>query len=107
MADQAGSGIAHKVHTQEINEYPDDFKKEYLKLCSWAEEMAQHFGPRVRVTIIDPFSWGGITRSLRHWIRRYPTVILNGRERFVGWESRPALSARLARLVAGPPETGA
>jgi hypothetical protein len=112
MADQAGSGIAHKVHTEEINEYPDDFKEEYLRICNWAEGIAQRFGPQVRVMVIDPFSWGGIVRIFRHWIRHYPTVILEGRERFVGWESAADMTARLNQLLIErnqpvPTETGA
>jgi hypothetical protein len=34
MANQAGLGIAHKVHIVEINEYPDDLKEEYLRVCA-------------------------------------------------------------------------
>jgi hypothetical protein len=100
MADQAGLGIAHKVHTTEINEYPDDLKEEYLRVCAWAEEIARRFGPQVKVTVIDPFSWGGLIRVFRHWIRHYPAVILAGRERFSGWEAEPELLARLDHLLA-------
>jgi hypothetical protein len=100
MADQAGLGIAHKVHSEEINQYPDDLKEEYLRICAWAEEIARRFGSQVRVTVIDPLSWGGITRIFRHRIRHYPTIILAGRERFTGWEAEPDLMIRLNDLLA-------
>ncbi len=99
MADQAGLGIAHKVHTQEINEYPDDLKEEYLRVCAWAEDIVQRFGSQVKVTVIDPFSWGGLVRVFRHRIRHYPSVILNGRERFTGWETEADLMTRLNQLA--------
>jgi hypothetical protein len=49
--------------------------------------------------VIDPFSWGGLIRVFRHRIRRYPAVILAGRERFIGWAAESDLLARLNELV--------
>ncbi|MBI4772444.1 MAG: hypothetical protein HY784_18945 [Chloroflexi bacterium] len=85
MSNQAGLGLGDTVHNQEINEYPEDWKQEYLRVSDWAKHTARRFGRRVVIHIIDPQSAAGMWKLLRHGIRRYPTVILNGRTRFVGW----------------------
>jgi hypothetical protein len=102
MSNQAGLGLGDKVHNEEINEFPADWKADYLRVSDWARLTAQHFGRGVAITIIDPQSAVGMWRTLRHGIRRYPTVILNQREKFAGWEAADAVYARIAELLAAP-----
>lgn len=100
MSNQAGLGIGEKVHNQEINEYPEDLKSEYLRLSAWAKETARQFGRGVIVKIIDPQSLVGLYKVVRHRVRRYPTVLVDGETKLVGWEALPdvwrEVGARLA-----------
>ncbi len=98
MANQAGLGIGDKVHNQEINEYPEWLREEYLRVCEWAQEITQHFGGAVLVRIIDPQSLVGMWKLIRHWIRRYPTFLVDG-QKFVGWEAEPALREAVERQL--------
>ncbi|RMD59078.1 hypothetical protein D6833_12040, partial [Candidatus Parcubacteria bacterium] len=83
---------------QELNEYPDDWKEAYLHLSHWVRRMQAYYGPRLRLRLLDPQSLVGLWRSLRYRIRRYPTFILEGQRRFVGWEAEPELHAALGDL---------
>ena len=99
MSNQAGLGIGDKVHTEEINEYPEDLKQEYLQLSLWLKAVAAHYGRSVVIRLIDPQSLVGMGWALRYRVRRYPTFILDREEKFVGWEAEAAFHARLrARL---------
>lgn len=99
MSNQAGLGLGNKVHTQEINEYPDDLKEEYLYLSNWVKAVARHYGYNVVIRVIDPQSLVGMWAHLRYRIHQYPTVILNHREKFVGWESEEHFHRRMVDLL--------
>ena len=74
-------------------------KAEYLRLSDWVRKTRQTHGQRVAVRILDPQSLAGFWKVIRHRIRRYPTFLVDGAERVVGWEGDPdgALSRALAR----------
>jgi hypothetical protein len=95
--------VGRQVHTQELNEYPEDVKAEYLRLSEWVRKTRKAHGQRLVVRIVDPQSLGGFWKVLRHRIRRYPTFLVDGVERIVGWEGDPdaALSRALARRPDG------
>ena len=99
MSNQAGLGIGDKVHNAEINEYPDDLKAEYLWISTWAKDIAQRFGRGVVVKVIDPQSLVGLYKILRHRIRHYPTFIVDGETRLVGWEAGEAVMRHVAERL--------
>jgi len=99
MSNQAGLGLGDKVHTQEINEYPDDLKEEYLYLSTWIKALARHYGRNIVIRVVDPQSLVGMWAHLRYRIHRYPTIILNRREKFVGWESEEHFHHRIIDLL--------
>jgi len=99
MSNQAGLGLGDKVHTQEINEYPDDLKEEYLYLSTWVKALARHYGHNTVIRVIDPQSLVGMWAHLRYRIHQYPTMILNHREQFVGWESEERFHHRIIDLL--------
>lgn len=100
ISNQAGLGLGDKVHTEEINEYPDDLKQEFLHLSLWVKALARHYGRSVAIRVIDPQSLLGMWKALRHRIRRYPVFILDGEEQFNGWEAEEQLHAQLRARIA-------
>ena len=86
------------MHTEEINQYPEDVKAEFLRLSEWIRAARKLHGARVLIRLVDPQSVGGMWKALRHRIRRYPTFFVDGTERIVGWEGDP--DAALARALA-------
>ncbi len=87
------------MHRQEINEYPEDLKADYLRLSEWVRNTRQKYGRRVVIRLVDPQSLGGMWKVLRHRIRQYPTFFVDATERIVGWEGDPdlAISRALSR----------
>ena len=109
MSNQAGLGLGDKVHTQEINEYPEDLKQEYLYLSTWVKAVAAHYGRNIVIRVVDPQSLMGFWKLLRFGIRRYPVFILEGEQKLVGWEAEEELHDRLraffkARNLPQPPQ---
>lgn len=86
------------MHTQEINQYPEDVKAEFLRLSEWIRAARKRHGARILIRLVDPQSVGGMWKALRHRVRRYPTFFVDGAERIVGWEGDP--DAALARALA-------
>jgi hypothetical protein len=101
--------VGKEVHTQEINEYPEDIKAEYLRISEWVRNTRQKYGQQVVVRVVDPQSLGGMWKVLRHRIRRFPTFFVDATERIVGWEGDPdaAVQRALARTDAIPEEARA
>jgi hypothetical protein len=94
------------VHNEEINEYPEDLKAEYLRLSDWVRKARKAYGNRVVIRILDPQSLAGFWKLITHRIRRYPTFLVDGGERVVGWEGDPdgALGRALARQSGAVPQ---
>ena len=86
------------MHNQEINEYPEETKADYLRLSEWVRSLQKSHGDRVQIRIVDPQSLFGFWKVLRHRIRRFPTFFVSG-ERIAGWEEDPdtAIARSLAR----------
>jgi hypothetical protein len=80
------AGIGHRVHQEEIDQYPQDIRQEFTRLADWLFEMAHLYGDQIHIKLIDPQSIEGFLKSLRYWIRTYPTFIINGREKLTGWD---------------------
>jgi hypothetical protein len=91
------------VHTQEINEYPEDIKAEFLRVSEWIRAARKRHGNRILIRLVDPQSLGGMWKVLRNRIRRYPTFFVDGAERVVGWEGDPdaVVASAVARRSQG------
>ncbi len=87
-----------QVHNEELNEYPEEMKADYLRLSEWVRTVLRTHGQRVQIRMVDPQSLFGFWRVLRHRIRRFPTFFVGG-ERITGWEGDPdaAIANSLAR----------
>ena len=69
-----------------MEEYPLDLKEEYLKLCDWIRELIRLHKDRLLIKLIDAQSILGFYKSLRHWVRKYPAFIVEGKETYTGWD---------------------
>lgn len=81
-------------------------KAEYLRLSEWVRKTRKTHGQRVVIHVVDPQSLGGFWKVLKHRIRRYPSFLMDGGERIVGWEGDPdgALSRALAQQSTAVPQ---
>lgn len=94
-------GVGRLVHDQEINEYPEDIKEQYLALCDWVRALAARHAGRLRVRIVDAHSPRGLWMALRHGARTFPLFVLDGRRLAVGGDLAGVAALLQERL--GPP----
>lgn len=89
------AGLDQKFHQKEMDEYPLDLKEEYLKLSDWIRELIRLHRDRLLIKLIDAQSFLGFYKSLRHWVRKYPAFIVEGKKTYTGWDK-----SRLESLLA-------
>ncbi len=90
--------FAQKCHQKEMKEYPPDLVEEYSRLLDWLRELRQLYQHRLLIRMIDAQSPLGIYKSFRHWIRKYPTFIVEGKETYTGWD-KERIEALLDRHI--------
>lgn len=96
------AGIGEKVHRAELEQYPEDVIQDAAKLAEWLFDLAQRYGDRFRIQVINPQSLQGFLLSLRHWVRSYPAFIVKDRKAYIGWD-RKALDRVLQEYAPGLP----
>jgi len=77
-------GLRGKRDNQILNEYPEDLKEDYLFLSNWIRELAQKYRERTLIKVIDVQSLQGVLKSIRYWVHRYPTFIINKKKKYTG-----------------------
>ena len=91
-------GMGAKARDEELARYPADIREDAARLAEWMAALADRYAERIRIRVIDPQSPEGLYRSLRHWVRRYPTFLVGG-EKIIGWD-RARLEQALERHLA-------
>jgi hypothetical protein len=87
-------GVGAAVHREQACEaLPDDLRQEFQALSLWAHDLVERFGGSIRLRVVDAASIEGFWKSLLHGIRRYPAVILQGKDKFVGTDLQTVLPA--------------
>ena len=82
------AGISTPVQQEELGSYPEEMWQDYTRLSSLVRNLAARYGDQIRIVLIDPHTPMGFVKCVRHWIRQYPTFIVNGRAKYVGWDER-------------------
>jgi hypothetical protein len=80
------SGLQKEFAKKVLEDYPQDLQEEVARLSDWIRELSGLYKHRLVMRIIDAHSPMGMFKCLRHWIRKYPTFIINGRKAWVGWD---------------------
>ena len=80
------AGLSAPIQQQELGSYPEEMWRDYTRLSGLVRDLAQRYGDQVRIILIDPHTPMGLLKSVRHWVRRYPTFIVKGRGKYTGWD---------------------
>jgi hypothetical protein len=78
---------------------PADLQAEYTAIADWVTEAHALYGDLLRVKVVDVASVEGFFKAIRHRARRFPTFVLDGRDRIIGFD-RQRLDAALAQRLA-------
>jgi hypothetical protein len=87
------AGVGHRIHREDFDAFPRELRDEYDRLSRLVTGLSERFAGRVRFRILDPQTPEGMWKSLRYWVRRYPTFLIDG-EKQVGWDEE-ALTRRI------------
>lgn len=77
--------IGQQVDNEIMHEYPQDILEEQQRLSTMVVELINRFQNKISIRIIDPNSLQGIMESLKYRVRSYPTFIIDGKEKVIGW----------------------
>jgi len=102
------AGVGRRIHDEQLaGALPDDLLHDYQALSDWARALAESYCGRVVVKVIDAASVEGFYKSLRHRVRRYPAVVVEGRDSCIGLDAaavRRLIDRYLPALPAGVSE---
>lgn len=78
-------GHAAKLSAKEAQgALPADLLDEFQKVSDWVHALIERHPDGVKVTVVDAASIEGVWKSLRHGTRKYPAVIVDGKDKVVG-----------------------
>ena len=92
----AQAAVGGRSTERALEEYPEEWRDEVQRLADWVYDLAERYGDGILIKVIDPQSPRGLVMSLRYRVRQYPSWIVDGKTRVVGWD-RQALEAALRR----------
>lgn len=75
-------GTGMEPYSEQLEQYPEDVKKQYFELSEVAQKLRSEFGDAVRFDPIDAASPQGIWMTVKYRILRTPCVIIQGRKAF-------------------------
>ncbi len=91
------AGFGQRIREEQLaHALPEDLLQDYQALSDWVRAVTDYYCGRVVVKVIDAASVEGFWKSLRHGVRRYPAVIVQGREKCIGtdWATVRAMVER-------------
>ena len=84
-------GIGDRIRQEEAAQaLPEDLRRQYAEISAWLRDLVHRFGPRVRVRMVDVASIEGFFKSLVHRARRYPAIVVDGPQHYVGTDLQEA-----------------
>lgn len=74
-------GVGQRIREEQLAvALPEDLLRDYQALSDWVRAVTDYYCGRVVVKVIDAASVEGFWKSLRYGVRRYPAVIVEGKE---------------------------
>jgi hypothetical protein len=94
-------GLGERIRRDQARDaLPEDLALEYARLSDWIHGVIERYRGRVAIDLVDAASVEGIVRSLRHRVRRYPAVVVDGVARRIGVTDFPELDQLIAERLA-------
>jgi len=79
-----GLKLKDRRDNQDLNQYPEDVREDYLFLSGWVRELSQKYRERILIRITDAQSLQGFCKSIRYRAFRYPVFIINKKRKYTG-----------------------
>jgi hypothetical protein len=79
-----GLKVKDKKDNQDLNQYPEDIREDYLFLSSWIKELSARYREKILIRVIDAQSLQGFVKSIRYRAFRYPAFIIDRKKKYTG-----------------------
>ncbi len=97
------TGFSKGLHEEQVaSALPPDLLQDYQAVSDWVRRLFRVHCDRVIVKVIDAASLEGFWKTLRHGLRRYPAVVVEGWVKFSGADFSAA-EAEIARQLNAAP----
>ena len=97
------TGFSKGLHEEQVRSaLPPYLQQDYQAVSDWVRRLFRIHCDRVIVKVIDAASLEGFWKTLRHGLRRYPAVIVEGQVKFNGADFAAA-EAEIARQLDAVP----
>lgn len=81
----ARANLDQAPHERGLDEYPSEWQEEFQRLSNVVMDLSSRYQDSILIQIWDPRSLQGLMKSIRYWVRRYPTFIVEGQKKVTGW----------------------
>lgn len=75
-------GAGMEPYSEQLEEYPEDIKKQYFELSDIAQKLREEFKGAVLFDAIDTASLLGIWKMVKHRMLRTPCILIQGQKTF-------------------------
>ena len=82
----ARANLDQAPHERGLDEYPPEWQEEFQRLSDLVMGLSTRYQDSILIQIWDPRSLQGLMKSIRYWVRRYPTFIVDGQNKVTGWD---------------------
>ena len=82
----ARANLDQAPHERGLDEYPPEWQEEFQRLSDVVMSLSDRYQDSILIQIWDPRSLQGLVKSIRYWVRRYPTFIVEGQDKVTGWD---------------------
>jgi hypothetical protein len=91
--------LGDRVQREEAREsLPEDLREQFQDISDWIHGLVERYEGRIDIKVVDAASIEGVWKSLRHRVRKYPAVVVGGKETRIGVDFR-ALEPVIERYV--------
>ena len=95
------TGASKNLHEEQVeSSLPEDLKEQYQLLSDWVRKVVTEHEDRVSLKVIDAVSLEGWFKSLRYGIRKFPAVVIDGKDKIIGGGFEQATAVIRAKLSA-------
>jgi hypothetical protein len=101
-------GLGERIRREEAaSALPEDLITEYAQVSDWIHRLLERHPHKLAIDLVDAASVEGVIRSLRHRVRRYPAVVVEGADRWSGVTDFGEVDRLIADHISERERTGA
>jgi len=93
----ARANLGKAPYERGLDEYPPEWQEDFQRLSDTILGLSAQFADNVIIRIYDPRSLQGLVKALRYGVRRYPTFIVDGKQKVSGWDIARLIEILLAK----------